>query len=376
VNSNSGTSQPNPISWRMQCKAGLLGIDVFDGVQTGNARCNSSYMKKNDSNTRSSDETIKLSRIVMEQARPIFCGIIDGDEIASSLSICAKNDLAIIVEGNDSEPHKKDNSEKSSFLFPFPHCEIVSTGGRDLMVPIRSTVLKQMNIFGRKELCDNINTVSKKYDIVGYHMYEVDDDFFRNDIQSEVVNRANVEIQRSTQDVHLNDLIRIFQLAKKMGCSGSKKSLKAVMQEYEPPPDQKIDEDVKRNHNVRNTSTTKPAYARISRIIHVTGIRNFAPYVGIPEEPATGSANGALACYLVKHLFLEACCCDKLLNKPMTFRFCMEQGRVMGEPCLIDAEIEVLNGVIASVKVGGLVNVTKDCLDLDMTSMRQNIRAT
>ena len=48
----------------------------------------------------------------------------------------------------------------------------------------------------------------------------------------------------------------------------------------------------------------------------------------------------------------------------------------MGEPCLIDAEIEVLDGAIATVKVGGLVNVTEDCLDLDLASILQNIHVT
>ena len=33
--------------------------------------------------------------------------------------------------------------------------------------------------------------------------------------------------------------------------------------------------------------------------------RNFAPLVDIPEESATGSANGALACYLTKHVFVQ-----------------------------------------------------------------------
>lgn len=48
--------------------------------------------------------------------------------------------------------------------------------------------------------------------------------------------------------------------------------------------------------------------------------RNFAPLFGIPEESATGSSTGALACYLVKHVFKDK----------ESFDFVFEQGRAMG----------------------------------------------
>lgn len=39
---------------------------------------------------------------------------------------------------------------------------------------------------------------------------------------------------------------------------------------------------------------------------HDLSVRMFADYLGIPEDPATGSGNGCLAGYLVKHRFFES----------------------------------------------------------------------
>jgi predicted PhzF superfamily epimerase YddE/YHI9 len=426
--SDSETRQRNSYFWRMQCKAGLLGIEVVDGVcnsiapAAGVSNSNTAENRKTNK-TNNNDGLLRFPRVVMEQANPEFCGIIDCKEIAVSLSLCVENDLAIAVTDGNSEDDNRTNSEKTGFVFPFAHCEIVSTGGRDLMIPVRSTVLNEMDILGngnssssnsRQQLCDNINIVSKRYDIVGYHMFAVDDSLFLNKYDSETYNSGAIEIKPGTKNVrndesiegwntaddcpiHLNELIRIFQMSKEKGRSGAESCLEAVMLEHlvrqrDHQDDAKTnaknnseygDDD---NDNDRDTSaTTTVPIARQSRIVFVTGIRDFAPFVGIPEEPATGSANGALACYLVKYLFLEACCCtttrstsrfkhrsnyaSSLDSSPISFRFCMEQGRAMGEPCLIDAEIEVVNGTIKTVKVGGLVHVTGDSLDLDLNSI-------
>lgn len=69
--------------------------------------------------------------------------------------------------------------------------------------------------------------------------------------------------------------------------------------------------------------------------------RNFAPLYGISEESATGTSNGALACYLAVHL-------------PLTNDYLFEQGRAMNCPSTITASVEIDNGDITSVKVGGL----------------------
>ena len=68
--------------------------------------------------------------------------------------------------------------------------------------------------------------------------------------------------------------------------------------------------------------------------------RNFAPLFGIPEESATGSACGALACYLQEHLALGN-------------DYIFEQGRAMNCASIITASVKTFNADITSVKVGG-----------------------
>lgn len=71
--------------------------------------------------------------------------------------------------------------------------------------------------------------------------------------------------------------------------------------------------------------------------------RNFAPLFGIPEESATGSASGALACYLTKHL-----------SHTHSISFTFEQGRVMECTSRITASVESSEQGIIKVKVGGV----------------------
>ncbi|WP_353894418.1 PhzF family phenazine biosynthesis protein [Proteinivorax hydrogeniformans] len=76
--------------------------------------------------------------------------------------------------------------------------------------------------------------------------------------------------------------------------------------------------------------------------------RNFAPLYGINEESATGTANGALACYLNKHLTSNI--------ESYTF----EQGYSMEKPSMIKALIKVQNDTIYEVHVGGgAIKITK-----------------
>lgn len=74
--------------------------------------------------------------------------------------------------------------------------------------------------------------------------------------------------------------------------------------------------------------------------------RNFAPLFGISEESATGSASGALACYL-----------DKYLAAEHSRSFAFEQGRAMGALSQIFASVELNEHGIQRVKVGGVANV-------------------
>ncbi len=71
--------------------------------------------------------------------------------------------------------------------------------------------------------------------------------------------------------------------------------------------------------------------------------RNFAPLFGIPEESATGSSSGTLACYLNEHVSLG----DNV-------HYLFEQGRAMNCASIITASVKSKNSKITNVKVGGL----------------------
>ncbi|WP_285315715.1 PhzF family phenazine biosynthesis protein [Providencia rettgeri] len=74
--------------------------------------------------------------------------------------------------------------------------------------------------------------------------------------------------------------------------------------------------------------------------------RNFAPLYGINEESATGSASGALGCYLVNYIL------------PNETQFLFEQGRAMGCSSLIHVTIHSQAKNITQVKVGGQAAMT------------------
>jgi trans-2,3-dihydro-3-hydroxyanthranilate isomerase len=73
-------------------------------------------------------------------------------------------------------------------------------------------------------------------------------------------------------------------------------------------------------------------------------VRVFAEYLGVPEDPATGSANGCLAAYLVKHRYFG--------KEKINIR--VEQGYEIGRPSLLLLRAEDKKGKI-DVFVGGEV---------------------
>jgi len=73
-------------------------------------------------------------------------------------------------------------------------------------------------------------------------------------------------------------------------------------------------------------------------------VRVFCDYVGIPEDPATGSGNGCLAGYLVKHRYFG--------NDKIDIR--VEQGYEISRPSLLYLRAENKQGKI-DVSVGGKV---------------------
>jgi len=74
--------------------------------------------------------------------------------------------------------------------------------------------------------------------------------------------------------------------------------------------------------------------------------RMFASPIGVVEDPATGSASGALGAYLVHHGVVEV--------RPMT-EIIAEQGYEMDRPSRIHIEVESDDDAIQRVKVGGQV---------------------
>jgi trans-2,3-dihydro-3-hydroxyanthranilate isomerase len=75
--------------------------------------------------------------------------------------------------------------------------------------------------------------------------------------------------------------------------------------------------------------------------------RMFAPGIGLPEDPATGSASGGLGAYLIENKVIPA-------TAPMT-TIISEQGLEMGRPSFVSIEVDGTPGNIEMVRVGGEV---------------------
>jgi trans-2,3-dihydro-3-hydroxyanthranilate isomerase len=71
--------------------------------------------------------------------------------------------------------------------------------------------------------------------------------------------------------------------------------------------------------------------------------RMFAPGLGIPEDPATGSAAVGLGAYLAA----------REPDKDGTFRWIVEQGFEMGRPSILEVEADKAGGVVTATRVGG-----------------------
>ena len=71
--------------------------------------------------------------------------------------------------------------------------------------------------------------------------------------------------------------------------------------------------------------------------------RMFAPGIGVPEDPATGSACAGFGGYLARR--------DKRAEG--TLRWVVEQGFEMGRPSILEVEADKRGGAITAVRVGG-----------------------
>lgn len=75
--------------------------------------------------------------------------------------------------------------------------------------------------------------------------------------------------------------------------------------------------------------------------------RNFAPFVGIDEESATGTSNGALGCYLNKYVISKS-------------KYILRQGYGMNLPSEIITKLEFMNQIVHKVWVGGSAKQIKN----------------
>lgn len=76
-----------------------------------------------------------------------------------------------------------------------------------------------------------------------------------------------------------------------------------------------------------------------------TECRMFAPAIGVPEDPVTGSGQGPLGAYLVAHRLIDV--------TDGTADFRSLQGRVMGRPGVARVTVEVPEAEPVAVRVGG-----------------------
>ena len=86
--------------------------------------------------------------------------------------------------------------------------------------------------------------------------------------------------------------------------------------------------------------------------------RDFFPIKILDEEAATGTANGALACYLFQYGIIE-----KLQSQNLVF----EQGYGMKRPSEIRVSLQIKENKITEVKVGGFTDNMK-CKKIDIRS--------
>ena len=107
-----------------------------------------------------------------------------------------------------------------------------------------------------------------------------------------------------------------------------------------------IEPDFKRitDISIRHGAVGYHAFSLETRHGSAAHCRNFAPLYGIPEEAATGTSSGALACYLFKH---------GKVTEEQARRLVFEQGYGMGRPSEIFVRLDIGDKGITAVHVGG-----------------------
>src|SRR5437868_13635538 len=96
-------------------------------------------------------------------------------------------------------------------------------------------------------------------------------------------------------------------------------------------------------------------YVRVSDGFDIRA-RMFAPLSGVPEDPATGSANCALGGLLAHH--------EQVTTGMLSWR--IAQGVEMGRPSTLVARAEKKEGVVAGTWIGGAaVLVSEGMIEVD-----------
>ena len=87
---------------------------------------------------------------------------------------------------------------------------------------------------------------------------------------------------------------------------------------------------------------------------HHAHVRNFDPLVGVFEDPATGSMAGALGAYLLANQVFP------YEHDFSTTHMVIEQGFEIDRPSLIEVEVDIRDGAVAEVRVGGQVVIVAE----------------
>jgi len=105
------------------------------------------------------------------------------------------------------------------------------------------------------------------------------------------------------------------------------------------PDFQKLTE-ISRHHGVQTVACFSMQTEDPENTLHV---RDFCPAVGVDEVPASGTTNGALAGYLIKHSLVPA----------EDQRIWAEQGSEIGRASRVCSEIQVQDNELTGLMVGG-----------------------
>ncbi len=100
--------------------------------------------------------------------------------------------------------------------------------------------------------------------------------------------------------------------------------------------------DLARWHAMLDGRSTQKVYPVAPAGTKCLRVRMFAPGLGVPEDPATGSAAASLAGWLARHAKTEG---------PQQWQ--VLQGSEIGRPSTITLDFEQANGIATRVRVGG-----------------------